>query len=542
MIKNGKKLITPIAKANGSHNSRRKNAGRAAADDHRLAADAQLSTDGGDGRPEIDASCQDLQIITDHAWAAIRQANDPPTIFRQGGVAVRLEHGDEGEPIIREVTVHRMRHFMARAARWNRTVGDETRRVTPPHVVVNDVMASPDQQLPILTRIVEAPVFAPDGTLQTEPGYHSASRTFFAPAPGFAVPDVSLHPTAREVKAARDLICDELLGDFPFVNDGELAHAVAVLLLPFARDLVSGATPLHLIEKPTAGTGATLLADMLNWPATGRPISTMTEGRDEDEWRKRITAKLRRGSQFVLIDNIRRRLDSAALSAAITSPIWEDRIIRTSQTVQIPIRCVWLATGNNPAVSFEIARRTIRIRLDASLERPWLRTGFKHPRLKTWTIENRGRLVSAALTMIRAWLAAGCPPCSHTLGMFENWSEVVGGILDVSKIKGFLSNLGDFYSQSDAESAGWRSFMTAWWEKFGVGEVTVAQLFPLVAADSCLTLGDGSEQSQRVVLGKMLAASRDRVFELEIGDAPCRVVLKGDKTVRRATLWKLQRS
>ena len=36
----------------------------------------------------------------------------------------------------------------------------------------------------------------------------------------------------------------------------------------------------------------------------------MTEGRDEDEWRKRLTAKLRNSPQFLLIDNLHRRLDS----------------------------------------------------------------------------------------------------------------------------------------------------------------------------------------------------------------------------------------
>ena len=32
------------------------------------------------------------------------------------------------------------------------------------------------------------------------------------------------------------------------------------MLLPFVRELIDGPTPLHLIEKPTPGTGGTLLA------------------------------------------------------------------------------------------------------------------------------------------------------------------------------------------------------------------------------------------------------------------------------------------
>ena len=68
---------------------------------------------------------------------------------------------------------------------------------------------------------------------------------------------------------------------------------MALLLLGFLRGMIDGPTPLHLIEKPTPGTGATLMVDAIATILTGAGASVMTEGRDEDEWRKRITAKLR---------------------------------------------------------------------------------------------------------------------------------------------------------------------------------------------------------------------------------------------------------
>ena len=43
---------------------------------------------------------------------------------------------------------------------------------------------------------------------------------------------------------------------------------------------------------------------------------------------------------------------------------------------RLPIRCVWIATGNNPEFSNEMARRLVRIRLDANVERPWQRVGL----------------------------------------------------------------------------------------------------------------------------------------------------------------------
>ena len=84
-------------------------------------------------------------------------------------------------------------------------------------------------------------------------------------------------------------------------------------------------------EKPSPGTGATLLIEALAFVCTGRKRDVMTEGRDEDQWRKRITAKLAAGPAFVLIDNLRRPLDSAALSAAITASSWGDRKLGQSE-------------------------------------------------------------------------------------------------------------------------------------------------------------------------------------------------------------------
>ena len=499
------------------------------------------TTDG--DRPKIDTSVKDLEVLTGQAWEALQKSNDPVRLFRYGGAVSRIESGDQAEPIIRGLKQTSTRYELARAATWIewRKAGDnEVERITsPPKDVVDDVLATPNHPLPILSRIVEAPVVAADGTVQTEPGYHPRSKTFYVPSAGFSVEDVPEFPEGADLERARIFICDELLGDFPFVSDAEKANAIALGLLPFARDLIDGPTPLHLFEKPSPGTGATLLVDMLSLPSTGRPIPTMTEGRDEDEWRKRITAKLRSGSPFVLIDNLRRRLDSAAVSAGITSTTWEDRILGFSEVTRLPVRCAWMATGNNPAVSTEIARRTIRIRMDAKLDRPWLRTKFKHENLRQWATDHRGELVWSALVMIRGWIAAGRPPGQLRLGMFEQWSEVIGGILATSGVPGFLTNLEDFYEASDAEGATWRAFLATWWERFEGAEVTVKELWGLATAEACISLGDGSEQSQKIVLGKMLSERRDRVFDLEANGETVRLRVQRGGTVKRATLWGL---
>ena len=276
--------------------------------------------------PRIDAGNQDLAEVTAQAWEALGGANDPPVIFRHGAHPSRVESDDDDAPMVRPLNVDRMRYRLARVARWEKEVqqgnGKQKQTVivaaSPPLSVVRDVLATPDPPLPILTRVVEVPIFAPDGTLQTTPGYSPASRTFYAPAAGFTMPDIADYPGTTAVEQAKALIRNELISDFPFAGEAERAHAIACLLLPFVRDLIEGPTPLHLIEAPTPGTGKTLLVDLLTSPALGRPVTAMTEGKDEDEWRKRVFAKLRSGPSILLIDNLKRRLESGAVASAIT--------------------------------------------------------------------------------------------------------------------------------------------------------------------------------------------------------------------------------
>lgn len=122
-------------------------------------------------------------------------------------------------------------------------------------------------------------------------------------------------------------------------------------------------------------------------------------------------------------------LDSGALASALTAALWSDRLLGTNVTLTVPVRCVWVTTANNPTMTTEIARRTIRIRLDPKQDRPWQRTGFRHTNLIAWTDENRARLIHAALVLIRAWAANGQPRSTTTLGSFERWATVMGGIL-----------------------------------------------------------------------------------------------------------------
>lgn len=495
--------------------------------------------------PRIDADDQELKQVATAAWTALLLANDPPILFRTGGSMRWLEHDDRGMPISQEVKETRMRYRLGRVASFYRrqTIEGEEFQVPalPPLHVVQDVLATPDPPLPILGRILGAPVFGADGTLRTEPGYHPASQTYYEPTPGLTIGAVPERPTDAEIEAARDLLVVDLLGDFPFAGEAELAHAVAFLLLPFAREMIRGATPLHLIEKPLPGSGASLLADMLSLPTIGGNTPILNEGENEEEWRKRITAALRESPAVLLIDNINRRLSATALVSAITATVWKDRLLGSSDMIRVPVHCGWLATGNNPVLSHEVARRTVRIRLDPRRDQPWLREGFRHDDLPAWATENRGRLIRAALVLIQGWISKGRPEhVKPRLGGFERWSAIIGGILQVAGVPGFLTNLKDLYELSDSEGEMWRTFVGVWWDRFEEKDVGVSDLWAAATEpEPILDLGGGTEKSQKTKLGKALAKIRDRQYRITTGTDEAELRIVAGKRQQRAQQWKL---
>ena len=238
----------------------------------------------------------------------------------------------------------------------------------------------------------------------------------------------------------------------------------------------------------------------------------------------------------MLIDNLKRQLDASALAAALTAPFWEDRVLGLSEITRLPIRCLWVATGNNPTFSNELARRLVRIRLDARVDQPWQRSGFRHPDLMVWVRANRARLVAACLTLCCAWIAAGRPRGTRSIGSYESWAQTMGGVLEVAGIEGFLCNIDEMMAASDSEGAVWRSFVSAWWDRFGTAEVGTGDLFTLATdCEPPLPLGSGNEKSQRTRLGMALAKMRDRVFD--IAGTKVRVQLLG--VSHQAKRWQL---
>jgi putative DNA primase/helicase len=283
--------------------------------DETAAPSRSLSGVGRRSLPVILVSDRQLRDLTRDALRALLAANDPPLLFDRAGRLTHVRITESG-PVLEPLTEASLRHRLARTANWERTTFADRVATFPPVAVVRDILALPELDgFPPLDRLVEAPTFAPDGSLLTTAGYQARARVWFHAGPSLGSCAIPEEPSPKQIAEARALLLDEMLVDFPFVDDASRAHALAAMLLPFVRDCISGPTPLHLIEAPTPGTGKGLLANLICIPATGRGATVMAEGQSDEEWRKRITAMLLAGPVFVVLDNLRRRLDAGALAA-----------------------------------------------------------------------------------------------------------------------------------------------------------------------------------------------------------------------------------
>jgi len=177
------------------------------------------------------------------------------------------------------------------------------------------------------------------------------------------------------------------------------------------------------------------------------------ETRDSNEFAQQLTACLMSGPVALVVDNLNGKLDSGILAGIATAGVYRGRILGRSEMVDLKIRALLVLTANNPQTSNQIARRCLPIRIVPNSENPYLRDGFKQPDLKAYVDANRAGLVGAGLLLARAWTAAGCPaPKCKTLGSFENWSRVIGGILEHSGVPGLMTNAQDFYAASDTDN------------------------------------------------------------------------------------------
>jgi hypothetical protein len=485
-------------------------------------------------RPQLFAPGGSSSGKAKQAWRVFRSANTPEQLFRFAGSVSWVKATSDEPGVLAKVSIDGFLFLHHALINWGFIQHGAWKECEPPAPVRKNMLADPHCPLPPLEGVRPAPVFGPGGVLTNDWGYDAPTKLFIWPR-NLDIPLVPRAPTAADVAKAKHLIAEELLGDFPFDDEASKTNAIAALLHPFVRPMITGATPLHLIDKPTPGTGAGLLTEAITFPALGHAASMMSAGKLEDEWRFRLFAALLGGPAVIVIDNVNEQLKSETLTSMLTAPdTITDRVIRTSETVTVPVRNLWIANGNNVSLTKEMARRSLLIRMDANMEHPEEGREFRHLNLMEWAAEHRGELVWAALVMVQAWVAAGCHPGSKRKGSFDSWAATMSGIFETVGIPGFMENNDKLRQLADVESDAWTALVEAWLEQFGTASVGAGDLLPFAEEYLAQVVDlEGYGQAKSTKWGMTLRTKRGAVI------SGYKITSAGTK--QRAAQWRLVR-
>jgi len=439
-------------------------------------------------RPEIRVREQ-LTRVVDEAEALLL-ADPRSGIFVRARMLVRVLRDRtkprEGvrrpprQPVIAPYTAGAFRERLDRTAEWSKWSATYQTYVPalPPSWVVETLLERGEWAFPPMEGVVEAPCLRPDGTVLDAPGYDEATGLLYEPCSDYL--PVLEAPTLEEARAAAALILDPFC-DFPFLSESARAAVLAAVLTVIARAAIDGPVPLFAARAPGPGTGKGLVIETISCIVTGRTASLVTHVSDPDEMRKRILAVAVEGLPLVLVDNLDGVLGSSVFAAALTAREWTDRYLGVSKMVTAPLRTVWFVNGNNLRFGATLGRRVVSIDMDAKMEHPEDRGGFRYPELLAHVLEVRPKLVTAALTVLRAFAVAGRPRHGKVpMGSFESWDRWVRaccvwvGMGDPAGTDDPASGRGRIRAESDEDLDSLRALLTALREVFGEGTFTAA--------------------------------------------------------------------
>ncbi|WP_029548045.1 hypothetical protein [Sphingobium yanoikuyae] len=374
-----------------------------------------------------------LHMIASEAEAAMIDAGCPLYVRGGGGIVrpivedVAAAHGSRAKVArLGQVTTSSMIDYLSRAAHWVKYNQRKKDLVpTDPTAEIASIILNREGEwlFPVIAGIITTPTLRPDGTILAKAGYDQQTRLLLVEPP--IIPPIPSKPSRDDALAALRTLND-LLVDFPFVDQASQSVALSALITPVARGAMAVA-PLHVTSAPVPGSGKSYIIDLASCISTGEPAPVIAAAPKEDETEKRLVSALLGGQSIISIDNVNGQLGGDLLCQMIERPVVQPRILGSSKLFKIESRATCFATGNNIHLVDDMTRRSVICSLDPGVERPELRRFRSNPR--SIVLANRAKYIGAALTIVRAYAAAGYPDQCPALASFEDWSRVVRSAL-----------------------------------------------------------------------------------------------------------------
>ncbi len=345
--------------------------------------------------------------------------------YQRGGIIVSVyTDKSTNQTLIQEVSPSALVRALSGSATWEQFDGrsKDWVRIDPParHTAIL-FDSNSYRHLPIINGLARQPYLRPDGSLMTLAGYDLDTGMFGVfNGRRFLIPD---KPTREDAELSLKLL-NELLDEFCFTTKEDRAAALSAILTATIRPSLANALMFH-VRAHAVGSGKSYLCALITVFASPQQGTPVTFPADDEECRKLLLAELLTSPAVIEFDNLTSDiLPHKSLCTAITSEHISGRILGVSKTATVSTRTLFLSSGNNVSPIKDMSRRCITINLNPEIELPASRE-YKRPNLIAEVRKEREKYVSAALTIVRAWISFGRPiiKCKSLAG-FGAWSDL----------------------------------------------------------------------------------------------------------------------
>ncbi|QNA88689.1 hypothetical protein G4G28_09665 [Massilia sp. Dwa41.01b] len=367
----------------------------------------------------IEVSAGELPRMVDSMALLLKKSGQ---MYERAGVMVYVS--DEGK-IVQAVATW-MKVFVHRLCRFEQYNVKKQEMVVAecPQGVVQGLLANAAHtRMPRLTAVRDVPTMDANGRLIAMPGYDEPSGLLLRNEKFVTWPAVRLAPSQSDLKNALQTLWKPF-EQFPYVSAADRSVALAAALTAAVRCCLRTA-PGFGFSATAPGTGKTLLAQCIGVlydgtaPAVSAPIT------HEEEWAKSLFSSALAGAGTLLFDNAEHAIESASLCAVTTAPAIKGRVLGESREAEAEHRLLVLATGNGLQLVGDLNRRFLTCRLDAQVEASKVAGRQFDLEPLGYCLKNRLLMITAALTLIQGYVAAGFPKVCDGLASMDDWNKLV---------------------------------------------------------------------------------------------------------------------
>lgn len=279
-------------------------------------------------------------------------------------------------------------------------------------------------RLPNVVMLSACPVLADDGDGGSVlgAGWHKHSDGIFIT--GGAIPTVVVLK-----EAIRSLA--NLVSDFDFASPGDRARALGSLIAPALRfgSWLKDPLPIDIGEADASQSGKTYRQKVVAaiYRETCNVVvqrSGGVGGLDES-----LSQKLVDGRPFILLDNLRARLDSPYLESILTAPSTMPARVPHRGEIQVDPRAfVFQLTSNGVETTRDLANRAAIVRI-RKRPRAYVFQAFAEGDLHSHVTANQPYYLGCVFAVIQEWVLRGRQRTAESRHDFREWAQTLDWIV-----------------------------------------------------------------------------------------------------------------